>query len=234
MFPVAIVAGGLATRLRPLTEKIPKPLIEVNGEPFVAHQLRLLRGQGITEAVMCTGFLGEQIRDFVGDGSRFGVHVRYSEDGPRLLGTGGAVRNAVPLLGGPFFVLYGDSYLPCDFAAVQRTFEHSGKPGLMTVYANYGQYDRSNVEFTGGRIVTYDKNRTTPGMHHIDYGLGVFAPEVFARYPQGAVLDLVCVYQDLLAAGALAAHEVTERFYEIGSLSGIRDLGDYLAAASGK
>src|SRR4051794_4872944 len=138
--PVAILAGGLATRLRPLTETIPKSLVEVAGEPFLAHQLRLLHSHGIRRATLCVGYLGEMVREFAGDGARFGMEVTYSFDGPELRGTAGAVRQALPLLGPAFFVLYGDSYLPCDYAAVERAFLESGKLGLMTVFRNEGQW----------------------------------------------------------------------------------------------
>jgi NDP-sugar pyrophosphorylase family protein len=110
MLPVAILAGGLATRLRPVTETIPKSLIDVNGEPFIAHQLRLLRSEGVERAVICTGYLGEAVREFAGDGRGFGIDLAYCEDGPKLRGTAGAIRNALPLLGDRFLVLYGDSY----------------------------------------------------------------------------------------------------------------------------
>ena len=232
MFPVAILAGGLATRLRPLTETRPKSLIEVNGEPFIAHQLRLLATQGIPHAILCTGHLGDQVRAFVGDGTGFGVGVRYSDDGAVPLGTGGALRQALRLQSSPLFALYGDSYLTCDFGAVQRAFEASGKAALMTVFENRGAFDQSNVEYGKGQIVAYDKQNATVAMRHIDYGLGVFAPRAFAGYPEGAPLDLARVYQDLLAAGELAAFEVRDRFYEIGSAAGVRDLSDYLAAAA--
>jgi NDP-sugar pyrophosphorylase family protein len=204
-------------------------MLPVNGEPFVAHQLRLLRTQGITEVVLCTGFLGEQIVDFVGDGQQFGVRAQYSRDGESPLGTAGAIQRALPLLSSSFFVLYGDSYLTCDFGAVERAFMLANKPGLMTVYANEGLYDRSNVEFRDGAIHVYDKRRDTPGMRHIDYGLGVFNASVFQRYPEGLPLDLERIYQDLLSANELAAAEVSERFYEIGSFSGLRELSELLA-----
>ena len=143
--PVATGAGGSATRLRPVTEKIPKALIEINGEPFIAHQLRLLHSRGIRRAVLCVGHLGEMIRDFAGDGEAFGMQLQYSFDGPVLRGTAGAIHQALRLLGDSFFVLYGDSYLPCDYARVQEAFEGSGKAGLMTVYHNSDQWDASNA-----------------------------------------------------------------------------------------
>lgn len=229
MFPAAILAGGLATRLRPVTETIPKALIEIAGEPFLAHQLRLLAAAGIPRVVLCVGYLGEMVRDFAADGRRFGLEVEYAFDGPKLLGTAGALRRALPLLGDRFFVIYGDSYLPCDYAGVGAQFAASGKLGLMTVFRNAGQYDTSNVEFADGRIVAYDKRHRTPAMQHIDYGLGAFRAEAFADIPADEPADLAALYQDLLRRGQLAAVEIPTRFYEIGSFEGIRELGEYLS-----
>lgn len=229
MLPTAILAGGLATRLRPVTETIPKALIEINGEPFLAHQLRLLRARGIERVVLCLGYRGEQVREFAGDGAAFGVHLDYSFDGPTLLGTAGALRRALPLLGDAFFVVYGDSFLPCDYAAAERAFSASGKLGLMTVYRNEGQFDTSNVEFADGRILVYDKRRRTPRMRHIDYGLGAFRAAAFAGLPDDRPSDLASLYQDLLARDQLEALEIPGRFYEIGSFEGIRELEEYLS-----
>ncbi len=224
MLPVAILAGGLATRLRPKTETIPKALIDIAGEPFLARQLRLLKQSGISRVVLCVQYRAEQIREFAGDGSQFGLEVEYSFDGNELLGTAGALRRALPLLGGAFFVLYGDSYLPCDYAAVEQTFERSAKLGLMTVYPNEGKWDSSNVEYANGEIVTYDKRNKTPRMRHIDYGLGVLRASVLEAIPENTARDLAAVYQELLAQGQLAAFETPERFYEIGSFEGIQEL----------
>lgn len=223
ILPVAIIAGGLATRLRPLTETVPKSLVEVAGEPFVVHQLDLLRRAGIERVIFCIGYLGEMVRDVVGDGSRWSLQVSYSEDGPRLVGTGGALRRALPLLGDAFFVLYGDSYLRTDYGAVERTFRESGKKGLMTVLRNEGRWDRSNVIFEGGRIHRYDKKEADARMKHIDYGLGVLAASVFERYRAEGTLDLATVYRDLVADNQMAAYEVAERFYEIGSPEGLEE-----------
>jgi NDP-sugar pyrophosphorylase family protein len=228
LLPLVLLAGGLGTRLRPHTETIPKALIEVHGEPFLAHQLQVLAAAGISRVVISAGYLGEMIEAFAGDGRRFGLDVRYSFDGDRLLGTGGATKKALPLAGPRFFTLYGDSYLECDYAAVQRAFEASGKRGLMTVYRNEGRYDTSNVEFESGRIVSYDKRKCTPAMRHIDYGLGVFDAEAFADVPADVPWDLARVYGDLLAAGELTGYEVTRRFYEIGSQEGLAEFRRYL------
>jgi NDP-sugar pyrophosphorylase family protein len=223
MLPVAILAGGLATRLRPLTETIPKSLIEIDGQPFLAHQLRLLKNRGIARVVLCLGYLGEMVRDFAGSGDSFGLELEYSFDGPVPLGTAGALRAALPLLGEAFFVVYGDSYLPCDYLGIETAFIDSGKPGLMTVFLNDGCWDSSNVEFSEGKILRYDKQERTPRMRHIDYGLGVFRRSVFEGLPPGPH-DLAAVYRDLLARNELAGVEVPERFYEIGSLAGIAEL----------
>jgi N-acetyl-alpha-D-muramate 1-phosphate uridylyltransferase len=229
MFPVAILAGGLATRLRPVTEKIPKSLIEINGEPFLAHQLRLLARNGIRRATLCVGYLGEMIEDYAGNGGRFGVDLTYSPDGPELRGTAGAIAQALPLLGDRFFVLYGDSYLPCDYRAVQQAFENSRKPALMTVFHNRDQWDSSNVRFEDGRILAYNKKLRTPEMRHIDYGLGVFDRAAFHGIPEQGAYDLANLYQQILSEGALAGCEVAQRFYEVGSFQGIEELSAYLA-----
>lgn len=229
-FQVVILAGGLATRLRPMTETIPKSLVEVNGEPFIVHQLRLLKQNNIHDIVMCVGYLGEQIIDLVGDGQSYGVHITYSFDGDRLLGTAGAIKQAMPFVGDNFFVLYGDSYLPCDYAKVQNAYLMGQKKALMTVFRNEGQWDSSNVEFTNGLILTYDKINKTPYMHYIDYGLGVFNKQAFDLVAANEPYDLALLYQRLLAEDQLSAFEVTQRFYETGSFAGIKELGYYLSS----
>ena len=230
MLPVAILAGGLARRLWPASRRIPKAMLDVLGEPFVAHQLRLLKASGFERVVICAGFLGDQIQRFVGDGSRFGLEVAFSFDQPRLLGTAGALRYALPLLGDRFFVLYGDAYLPCAYRVVGERFNSAGKAALMTVFRNADRWDRSNVEFANGVIVRYDKRVHEPSMHHIDYGLGVLSRAAIELVPAGQPYDLERLYQRLLERGELVGFEVYERFYEVGSFSGIRDLSAYLSA----
>jgi NDP-sugar pyrophosphorylase family protein len=243
--PVAILAGGLATRLRPTTETIPKSLVDVAGQPFVAHQVDLLAQHDLKDIVLLVGHMGEMMGDVLGDGSRWGVRLRYVFDGPRRLGTGGAIRNALRELGEAFFVLYGDSYLECDYAAVERAFRASGKRGLMTVCRNDDRWDRSNVLLEHGRIVRYDKKHRTPDMRHIDYGLGVFRADAFVAQGDGGLgdagaeapdckestesaFDLATVYQDLVARDDLAGFEVRGRFYEIGSPEGLAETRAYL------
>jgi len=225
-----ILAGGLSTRLGNLTSATPKALLEVAGKPFLWHQLNLLKKGGVEGAILLVGHLGEQIQDRFGDGSDVGLPLEYSYDGPVLLGTGGAIRRALALLPERFFVLYGDSYLPCNYRAVEDAFVRSGCEGLMTVYRNDGRFDTSNVEFDGTRIVRYDKQDRSPSMRHIDYGLEVFSREVFAGLRAELPLDLAAICQDLLRQGQLGAYEVHERFYEIGSHQGIADTAGFIAA----
>ena len=222
--PIAVLAGGLATRLGEESARVPKVLVDVAGRPFAEHQLELLRSHGVRDVVYCVGHLGEMVRETLGDGSRWGMRFDYAFDGPHARGTGGALLAALPRLGSAFFVLYGDSYLNCNYRAVADAFAASRQPGLMTVFKNDDAHDRSNVEFEAGRIVRYDKQQRTPRMHHIDYGLGVLTAAAFAPW-QGteAAFDLAAVYQALVARGALAGFEVLERFYEIGSPSGLAE-----------
>ena len=227
MLPVAILAGGLATRMRPLTETIPKALLNVANEPFIFHQLRLLRRNEIQDVVLCVGYLGEQIKAVVGDGSSFGMNVTYSSDWPELRGTGGALKKALPLLGEHFMVLYGDSYLDIPYTEVTETFIRSGQPALMTVYRNANQHDTSNVIYRNGRIEVYDKRHYIPEMDYIDYGLGCLSASLFLAQPNS--FDLADIYSALATQGKLVGYEVHSRFYEIGSPVGLCELNLLLA-----
>ena len=227
LFPVAILAGGLATRLRPITETIPKALVDVAGKPFIARQLEYLYAQGVRNVVLCVGYLGEMIQEVVGTGERYGLQVRYSFDGSELLGTGGALKKALPLLENHFFVLYGDSYLPVNFSTVQDAYVRSGQPALMTVLKNGDRWDKSNVLFVDGQLVEYNKRAPRPEMAYIDYGLGLVSASVFDPYPNHGPFDLATVYQDLSVKGLLAGLEMHQRFYEIGSHSGLKEAEEY-------
>ena len=226
--PVAILVGGLATRMYPLTETIPKALLDVAGKPFIHHQLDLLQRSGISRVVLCVGYLGEMIEREVGDGSRFGLNVAYSYDGDVLLGTGGALRRALPLLDAHFFVTYGDGYLETDYGAIATQFAVSGKRGLMVVYRNQDAFDASNVVYRDGQIVTYDKVNRSAEMAHIDYGVGMLRRELLTVYPAGTRFDLADVYGALVSAGEMAGYENPTRFYEIGSQEGLAETDAYL------
>ncbi|HZR06410.1 MAG TPA: nucleotidyltransferase family protein [Candidatus Udaeobacter sp.] len=227
-WPAAILAGGLATRLRPVTDKTPKALLSVAGEPFVVHHLRLLRSQGLRKIVLCVGYLGDMIKAKVGDGSDLGLQIAYSFDGPTLLGTGGALKRALLMLGQQFLVTYGDSFMPVDYSAIVEAFVLSGKPALMAVLENEGRWDASNVWFEAGRILHYDKRVPTPEMRHIDYGISVLNAGVFASFPSNSAFDLADIYSRLASEKRLAAFEVKQRFYEIGSPQGLAELDSLL------
>ena len=230
----AILAGGRATRLGPLTTTIPKALVEVGGKPFLDRQLTLLRSKGIRRVVLCLGHLGEQVERLVEDGARWDLSVAYSYDGTPLLGTAGALDKARRHLGESFWVFYGDSYLDFDHQAVVDYFirKGAGKLGLMTVFANHNQWDTSNVIFRDGRLLRYDKRVQTPEMQHIDYGAALLragALDLIAEYPY----DLADLYRLLVEAGLMLGFEVSERFYEIGSPSGIEEASRYFAGLDG-
>ena len=226
--PVVILAGGLATRLRPITEKIPKSLVEVAGRPFLEHQVELLKLNAISDVVLCVGYLGEMTEQRYGDGAALGVRIRYSFDGPKLLGTGGAIKNALGLLPDAFFVLYGDSYLPVDYQAAAAAFDKAGKPALMTVFANGDAWDTSNVWFDNAKIRLYSKREKLPEMRYIDYGLMICTRQIFEDSPSDVPFDLADPLESLSRKGELAGYEVSQRFYEIGSPAGLAALDRFL------
>lgn len=232
MNAVAILAGGLGTRLLPITETIPKALVDVAGKPFIAQQLTYLKRQGISRAIICAGHLGEMIQAEIGTGDQFGISVEYSFDGDKLLGTGGALKNALPMLGEQFFVLYGDSFLPIDYLQVENAFKIQEKPALMTVYKNLGKWDRSNVQFENNMILEYNKRTPNHAMNYIDYGLGLLKSSIFYNYPNNTFFDLADVYQKLSLDRKLMGFEVHDRFYEIGSHQGLQDANQYFMEKS--
>lgn len=222
---MVILAGGLATRLGPLTAQLPKSLVEVAGLPFAVHQIQLLRRNNITDITFLTGHLGYMLWNTLGDGSRWGVSLRYVPDGQTRLGTAGAVRHALPLLRNPFFLMYGDSYLPCDYTMVARKFLRCQTQGLMTVYRNDVPWLKSNVQFEDERIVRYNKQDPNDRMQHIDYGLSVFTHEAFREETS----DLSEVYHNLLQREQLSGCEVGFSMCEIGSHEGLQATKDYFA-----
>jgi NDP-sugar pyrophosphorylase family protein len=229
--PICILAGGLATRLGGLVEDLPKALLEVGGEPFVDHQLRLLARHGAREVVLCVGYLGERIVEHVGS-ERFGIRIAYSHDGPTLLGTLGALRRAAPLLGPRFLVLYGDTYLRLDYRAAAAAWALSGLPAMMTVLRNEGRWDTSNVRFEGTLVTAYDKRAPTPSMRWIDYGLGGFeASALEAVGPE--VTDLAELYRQLARRRALFGFAAAERFYEIGTPAALAETSEFLGTRGG-
>jgi N-acetyl-alpha-D-muramate 1-phosphate uridylyltransferase len=225
-----ILAGGLGTRMRPLTDTCPKTLLPVCGRPFAYHQMHWLAAQGVTEVVYSIGHQGEMIRQYWEQEPSPVPSLRYVDEGDKLRGTGGALRLARDegVLDESFFVIYGDSFLPVQFAPVWKAFHAGGQPALMTVLRNEGRWDRSNVIYQDGRVVRYDK-AGAPGMQYIDYGLSCLRRELLNRIAE-EVFDLATLFHDLSLQGQLAGFEVSERFYEIGSPAGLSDLERYLEA----
>jgi len=224
-----ILAGGLATRLGERTHSLPKALISIAGRPFLAWQLEALRRSGFTEVVLCIGHFGDQIREFLGDGAAFGVTVAYSQDGPRLLGTGGALRRALDLLEPTFLVTYGDSYLPFDYAAPLRDLNtHPEALGTMSVFLNDGAWDASNSAVSGELVTAYEKHGTHPSLRYIDYGALALRRSVIAERDAASPFPLELVQAELARSAKLRAYTASERFYEIGSEAGINDLENKL------
>jgi MurNAc alpha-1-phosphate uridylyltransferase len=228
MLPIAILAGGYATRLGLLASDYPKCLIKINDRPFVDWQLDLLIKNGYSDFVFCISHKAELVQNYLGNGDDRGVQIRYSLDGEMQLGTGGAIQKALPLLGEKFAVIYGDSYLPIDYSKVESEFLKSANQAIMTVYKNQNKFDTSNVEFVQGKLLNYEKNANNPNMNHIDYGLTYFRSSVFPEMSDGTVFDLASCCHKLAKSETLQGFEVFERFYEIGSIQGIAELSDYL------
>jgi NDP-sugar pyrophosphorylase family protein len=218
---ICVLAGGLATRLADQAANIPKSLVDVGGEPFIFRQLRALSEQGASEVVVCVGHLGEKLVDCVGN-QRFGLHIAYRDEGPRPLGTLGAIRNAAPLLGERFLVLYGDTFLRLDYAAAAAAWQRSGSPAMMTVLRNDGRWGVSNASFDGAHVTAYDKWRPTTDHKWIDYGLGGLTSDALAAVGED-VTDLADLYHVLAASGLLFGFQATDRFYEIGTPEALRE-----------
>jgi N-acetyl-alpha-D-muramate 1-phosphate uridylyltransferase len=225
-----IIAGGLATRLGELTKNLPKSLVRIHGRPFIEYQLDFLKKGGITNIVLCLGYLGEQIEEYCGDGRRFGVSLKYSHEKQRL-DTAGALKLAEPLLEDSFFTLYGDSYVFINYRDMWNYLEKQGQPAVMSVYHNFNHYDKSNTAISGGLVARYSKE-SAEGLEYIDYGVNLFRKEVLRRVPVSQPYSLGTLFQDLIRRDELAAYEVKKRFFEIGCPDGLKECTAYLGGVS--
>jgi MurNAc alpha-1-phosphate uridylyltransferase len=234
---VLVLAGGLGTRMWPQTATVPKALLPVTGRPFAEHQVELLVANGIDDIVFAIAYRGGMIRSALGDGRRWGVRIRYSDEGAHARGTGGAVRRfaASAMADEVFAVLYGDSYLRIDYPAVWEAYSRNRAPTLITVLENRDRWDTSNAAFAADGSLLYRKGAGgRGGMHHIDCGLSVLSREVvLERIPPHGISDLADLFAELGEQGELAGYEVRERFYEIGSKRGIAELDAFLAGTAG-
>lgn len=232
MLPIVVLAGGLATRLRPVTETVPKSLIDINGEPFIFHQLRLFVEKEVTHAHFCLGYLGEQVESMVRQSAFIDqLKITFSYDGDKLLGTGGAIINAFSQLPETFFITYGDSYLDIDYHKVEQHYfrqRENETDGLMTVFHNQGKWDSSNVVFENGNLIQYSKKNKNDRMQYIDYGLCIVSKKNFEGYGAGTTFDLAGLYESMAEKKQLLGLEVKQVFYEIGSFSGINNFSSYL------
>ena len=226
---IAILSGGLAKRLRPLTEAIPKCMLVFNKKPFIQYQIELLVSKGFKNILICAGYLGEQIKEFIGDGSSLKANISYSFDGNILLGTGGAILKAKNKLSDVFFVLYGDSYLNINYENILKFFYKNNSIGLMTVFKNNNLYDKSNTIFKNNIVTLYDKNNISPEMSYIDYGLSILRKDALTLInTEDVYYDLADLLNILSKKKQLLGFEIKKRFYEIGSVKGIEDFNDYL------
>lgn len=225
-----ILAGGLATRLRPLTETIPKSMVMINNKPFLQYQLELLRNNGITDIVLCVGYLYKQIEDYFQNGNDFGVKIKYSKEEEKLLGTAGALKNAANLLDKKFFLTYGDSYVFLNFHEIMHYFDAYDQLALMVVYKNCNRFDKSNVRLEGNRVSKYDKNATDDNMIYIDYGVSLLSKEILRLIPDGIAYSLEDVFKKIITQNSMLAFEAEERFYEIGSFNGLKEFTDFISA----
>lgn len=224
---LVILAGGMATRLYPVTLEIPKSLIDINGKPFIQHQIDLIKSKGINKIVLCLGNFAKPIEDFLGNGNSDSFDIKYSYDGDTLLGTGGAIKKAFPLLSDPFMIMYGDSYLNIEYIDIMEYFNNFDKSGLMTVLKNENKWDKSNIVFREGRIIKYEKVDDTE-FDYIDYGFSILRKNALTPFMSEDKFDLKDVFKDLISKQEMLGFEVFNRFYEIGSFQGIEETKDYL------
>ncbi len=225
-----ILAGGLGIRLRPVTGRVPKPMISIHGKPFLEYQIDLLRRHSIRSLVLCIGYLGKKVREYFDDGSRYGVDIRYSEEGRRLLGTAGALKRAESLLDDEFFLIYGDSYLRLDYAAVMAHFRRHDRLALMVIYRNEDRYEPSNVVAADGFVQCYCKEKQLPEMIYINYGVSVLRKEALQYVPPRRVYSQEALYERLIQEHQLLAYETHERFYEVGSRRGLAEFSRFIAS----
>ncbi len=219
---IALLAGGLATRLYPMTHDTPKLMLMIDDKPFIHYQLKRLKENGLRRVILCVGKHGEQIEDYFRLAPDYGLDIVFSYDGDKQLGTGGALKKALPLLSDPFFILYGDSFLNLDYRHIYQCFREQNDQALMTIYNNKDKWDTSNIVYKNNRILTYDKKNKTADMSYIDYGLGLIHKRSFDSFTDGP-FDLAQLYQRLVAHGEMMGYEVFDRFYEVGSFDGLEE-----------
>ena len=229
---VVVLLGGLGSRLKDITKDVPKPMVDIHGKPFFFYQLLLMKWYGFQNFVFCVGYKGSMVEEFFKDGSSYGVSIKYSYDGEKLLGTGGAIRRALPFLNEDFLVIYGDSYMDVDYNEIIYNYSNAksrhDKKGLMTVFRNNNRFDKSNVVFTQNELIAYDKHNTLPEMEYIDYGILVLNRSVIEGLPEGKFVDLSNIFTTLVEDRVMVGCEVRNRFYEIGTPPSLEEFKGYI------
>lgn len=226
-----ILAGGLGTRLKPITQRIPKVMLSINGKPFLLYLLEHLRRQGITEIILCIGYLGEQVRNFLQDGESFGLKIRYSQEEEKLLGTGGALRQAQNLLDEYFLVINGDTYLPINYGDLEKSFLRCGKKALAVVYDNNEKTGvKNNVELDKElMIIRHDKERDDSGLKYVDAGVLVLKREALNFIGEECPISLEKgLYPTLIQQNELKAYITEQRFYDIGNLEQLKTFDEFV------
>lgn len=226
----AILAGGLGTRLGHMTQTTPKPMVLVNGKPFLEHEIGLLKRSGIGDFVLCVGHFGEKVEDYFGDGGKLGVRVTYSYDGPKLMGPAGALKRAEPLLEDRFFVTYGDAYLRADYRMMMDVLVDSGRLGVMAVYENHGMYGKSDVVVRDGEVVRYDKGDAGRVMEWVNFGVSALSKRALSLVAPGKECGEERFYGELIKRHELLAFPVNDRFYEIGTPDSLRDFERFISS----
>ena len=227
-----ILAGGLGTRLRPLTETTPKAMTPVLGRPFIDYEMDLLKRGGVDDFVICVGHLGDAIEKHLGDGRSKGVRIAYSYDGPSLLGPAGALKRAEPFLGESFLVTYGDAYLRAPYGKLMGALASSGRLGVMAVFKNENRYGTSDLVVEGGMVVKYDKRNRVDGMDWINFGVSALRKDALGMIPPGRACGEEEFYGALIARGELLAFQVKDRFYEIGTPASLAEFERFLAGVT--
>ncbi len=228
----AIIAGGRGTRLAPLTNDMPKPMIPVNGKPFLEYELSLLKSNGITDFVICLGYLGNLIQEYFGNGDKFGIRIDYCYDGDKPMDVIGALKRAEPLLHDRFFMTYADCYLRADYAIAMQELEKSKKMAMMLVFKNHNKYGTSDVEVFEGRVINYNKKVQTSNMIYINYGVTVLRRDSLKIVPADTAYGEEEFFGKLIRDGQLIAHVVGERFYEIGTIQSLSEFKDFVSASN--
>jgi len=232
LLQAVILAGGLGTRLGKLTQKVPKPMLQVNGKPFLEYEITLLRDSGISDFVLCVGYLGEVIENYFKDGTRFGINIRYSHDGQRLMGPAGALKCAEPLLDELFFVTYGDAYLRADYHRVMKTLLDSRRLGVMVVYENHDLYGKSDIAVKDGYVTGYDKVGRSEGMFWVNFGVTALRKRALSFIPPTKEIGEEEFYHELIMRKELLAFQVSDRFYEIGSPQSLKEFEQFISRRS--